>query len=96
MAKTAVANSAIAKSALARSLALVLAACPICAAGTARAADYGASDICRLYGYAPRSADYRQCRNNARHYWSTGPCTRSDYALAHRDYCHLDQPPFFF
>jgi len=86
----------VARSAIARSLALALVAGTVCAAGGASAADYGAPDICRLYGYAPHSADYRQCRGNARHYWSTGPCARSDYALAHRDYCHLDAPPFFF
>ncbi len=91
-----VAKSTVATSAIAKSLAIALAAGTVCAAAPVRAADYGATDICRLYGYAPRSADYRQCRSNARHYWSAGPCTRSDYALAHRDYCHLDQPPFFF
>ncbi len=87
---------AVARSAIAKSLALVLVAGTICAAGSTRAADYGAADICRLYGYAPHSADYRLCHSNARHYWSTGPCARADHALAHRDYCHLDLPPFFF
>jgi hypothetical protein len=64
--------------------------------GSAGAADYGAPDICRLYGYAPHSADYRLCRANARHYWSTGECRYRDYALAHLDYCHLLPPPFFY
>ncbi len=64
--------------------------------GTARAVDYGAPDICRLYGYAPHSADYRLCRANARRYWSTGECRHRDYALAHSDYCHLLPPPFFY
>jgi len=62
----------------------------------AAAVDYGAPDICRLYGYAPHSADYRLCRTNARHYWSTGECRHRDYALAHLDYCHLLPPPFLY
>jgi hypothetical protein len=64
--------------------------------GSAAAVDYGAPDICRLYGYAPHSADYRLCRANARHYWSTGECRHREYALAHADYCHLLPPPFLY
>jgi hypothetical protein len=93
---TAVTNTAIAKI-IAKTLALgTLTGAFLALGGTARAVDYGAPDICRLYGYAPHSADYRLCRANARHYWSTGECRHRDYALAHADYCHLLPPPFFY
>jgi len=88
---------AITNTAIAKTLALgALTGAFLACGGSAGAVDYGAPDICRLYGYAPHSADYRLCRANARHYWSTGECRRRDYALAHGDYCHLIPPPFFY
>jgi hypothetical protein len=88
---------AITNTAIAKTLVLgVLIVATFAFGGTARAVDYRAPDVCRLYGYAPHSADYRLCRANARHYWSTGECRYRDYALAHPDYCHLLPPPFFY
>jgi hypothetical protein len=52
-------------------------------------------DACRLYGFAPHTADYRECRLNLRHYWSTGPCRDGRFAWTHRGYCHLYPPHDF-
>lgn len=96
MANAGMTNTAIATT-ITKALALgALTGAFLAFAGPAGAVNYGAPDICRLYGYAPHSADYRLCRANARHYWSTGDCRRRDYALAHADYCHLLPPPFFY
>jgi hypothetical protein len=53
-----------------------------------------AFDQCRLYGYAPHTRAYALCRMNVRRYWTTGPCEDADFAFAHREYCHLNPPPF--
>ena len=64
------------------------------AAAGANAARHAAFDSCRLYGFAPRSAAYAQCRMNLRHFWTTGPCGNRSFAAMHREYCHLNLPPF--
>ncbi len=51
-------------------------------------------DQCRLYGFAPRTHAYAVCRMNVRRYWTMGPCGRGDFAATHREYCHLNPPPF--
>jgi hypothetical protein len=61
-------------------------------AGAARAA---AIDTCRSYGFARGTRDYGECRMNVRHFWTTGPCGNTSFALAHRGYCHL-YPPLDF
>jgi hypothetical protein len=65
-------------------------------AGTisAGAAQFATFDQCRIYGYAPHTRDYALCRMNLRRYWTTGPCGDMSYALTHREYCHLNSPPF--
>jgi len=60
----------------------------------AAAGQHMAYDQCRLYGYAPHTYAYAQCRQNVRRYWTTGPCADPDFAWAHREYCHLNPPPF--
>lgn len=74
------------------SLALILAATTV--AGGAGATGSVALDQCLIYGFAPHSRDYAQCRMNLRHYWTTGPCGNSSFAWTHREYCHLNPPPF--
>lgn len=63
-------------------------------AGGAGAAQLAAIDQCRLYGFAPRSEDYAQCRMNLRRFWTAGRCGSGRFATAHRGYCHLNLPPF--
>ncbi|MGA3308093.1 MAG: hypothetical protein ABSD08_05705 [Xanthobacteraceae bacterium] len=63
-------------------------------ADAASAGQREAFDQCRLYGYAPYTHTYAQCRLNARRYWTTGPCGNADFAFSHREYCHLNPPPF--
>ena len=53
-----------------------------------------AIDQCRLYGFTPGSRDYAACRMDVRRYWTTGPCGSAGFAAIHRDYCHLNPPPF--
>ena len=60
----------------------------------ARAGQRMAFDQCRLYGYAPHTRAYALCRLDVRRYWTTAPCGNVDFALAHREYCHLNPPPF--
>jgi hypothetical protein len=76
---------------LLRLLALVAA---LAGPGPASARHLAALDQCRLYGYFPHTAAYAQCRLNVRRYWTTGPCGYADFALTHREYCHLNPPPF--
>jgi hypothetical protein len=74
---------------LIRTLGLLLVATAAMAAGHANASQTPANDTCSLYGYARGTHDYAVCRMNVRHYWSTGPCSDSRFALVHRRYCHL-------
>ena len=53
-----------------------------------------AIDQCRIYGFAPGSRDYAECRMDVRRYWTTGPCGSARFAAMHRGYCHLNPPPF--
>ena len=73
-------------------LLLILASAMV--AGGASAAQREKFDQCRIYGYVPHSRDYALCRMNVRRYWTTGPCSDISYATAHREYCHLNPPPF--
>lgn len=73
-------------------VALMVAAMTV--AGDASAAQREAFDRCLIYGFAPRSPEYDQCRMNMRRFWTTGPCGSSQFAFAHREYCHLNPPPF--
>ena len=79
---------------LSRPLRLLLILAGIVVAGGASAAQSEKFDPCRIYGYAPHTRDYTMCRMNVRRYWTTGPCGDGSYAAAHRDYCHLNPPPF--
>ncbi len=63
-------------------------------AGSAQSLQGAAIDRCRIYGFAPHSRDYAQCRMNVRRFWTTGPCGSGDFASMHREYCHLNPPPF--
>ena len=68
-------------------------------AGTIGAGSTGAAimptfDQCRIYGYAPHTRDYALCRMNLRRYWTSGRCGDWGYALTHREFCHLNPPPF--
>jgi hypothetical protein len=63
-------------------------------AGSAGAATVPTFDQCRIYGYAPHTRDYALCRMNLRRYWTTGRCGNWGYAVMHREYCHLNPPPF--
>jgi len=60
----------------------------------AGAAQLAAFDQCRLYGYVPHTLAYAQCRMDVRQYWTTGPCGDPGFAWSHREYCHLNLPPF--
>jgi hypothetical protein len=51
-------------------------------------------DRCALYGYAPGSKAYGQCRLDLRRFFTTGFCGDSRFAALHREYCHLNPPPF--
>ena len=75
-------------------LRLVLMVAAMTLAGDARAVQREPFDRCLLYGFAPRSHDYAQCRMNVRRFWTTGPCGSSEFAFTHREYCHLNPPPF--
>lgn len=61
-----------------------------CASATERVA----FDQCQIYGYVPHSRDYAQCRMNLRRLYTTGPCGYASFAAMHREYCHLNPPPF--
>jgi hypothetical protein len=63
-------------------------------ADSASAAQFGTFDQCRIYGYVPHTLDYALCRMNVRRYRTTGPCGDSGFAATHREYCHLNPPPF--
>ena len=76
-------------------LRLLLTLAAMIAADTAGAAQFTTTfDQCRIYGYVPHTRDYALCRMNVRRYWTTGPCGDAGYASAHREYCHLNPPPF--
>jgi hypothetical protein len=62
------------------------------AADAAGATQLAANDMCQLYGYAPRTGAYAQCRMNVRHYWNTGPCSDARFAAVHLRYCNLIRP----
>jgi hypothetical protein len=85
--------SSFAKSLTRPPLFLLLAAA-MTVAGSASAERLTTIDTCRLYGYAPHSTAYAQCRMNVRRYWTTGPCGSNEFAWSHRGYCHLRLPPF--
>ena len=53
-----------------------------------------AIDKCRIYGFPPHSRAYAECRMNVRRFWTTGPCADPYFAAIHREYCHLNPPPF--
>jgi hypothetical protein len=63
-------------------------------ADRASAAHFLAIDKCRIYGFPPHSLDYAECRMNVRRFWTTGPCASAEFAAFHREYCHLNPPPF--
>lgn len=75
-------------------LRLLLLATAMTFAEGASAAQLTASDQCQIYGYVPRTRAYALCRINVRRYWTTGPCGDSGFAAMHREYCHLNLPPF--
>ncbi len=79
---------------LSKPLRVLLALAGMMGAGSAGAAQFAAFDQCRIYGYAPHTRDYALCRMNVRRYWTTGPCGDTSYAAMHREYCHLNPPPF--
>jgi hypothetical protein len=58
------------------------------------AGQFLAIDKCRIYGFPPHSRDYALCRMNVRRFWTTGPCADPYFAAIHREYCHLNPPPF--
>ncbi len=64
-------------------------------AAEARHARHAAAlDVCRIYGFAPHTRDYALCRMNVRRYWTTGPCADPAFSAWHRDYCHINLPPY--
>jgi len=71
---------------------LLLAA--MASADHAVAGQFLAIDKCRIYGFPPHSRDYALCRMNVRRFWTTGPCADPYFAAIHREYCHLNPPPF--
>jgi hypothetical protein len=71
------------------SLGFLLAAAALTAGENARAGQGAAGALCQRYGFAPHTSDYKMCRQNARHYWNTGPCTDGGFAAAHKRYCNL-------
>jgi len=79
---------------LKRTLRLLLMATAALSVDVASAAQGAAFDKCSLYGFRARSRAYARCRMNLRHFWTTGPCGERFYALTHREYCHLNPPPF--
>jgi hypothetical protein len=82
------------KMSLASPLWLLLMVMAMTVADRAGAAQLAAVDRCQIYGFAPRTEAYALCRMNVRRYWTTGPCGYADFAFAHREYCHLNSPPF--
>jgi len=62
--------------------------------GGASATPLPAAAQCQIYGYVPHTRDYALCRTNVRRYWTTGPCGDAGFAATHREYCHLNLPPF--
>ena len=79
---------------LPKPLRLLLILAGVMVAAGASAAQPEKFDQCRIYGYVPHSRDYALCRMNVRRYWTTGRCADTSYAAAHREYCHLNPPPF--
>jgi len=79
---------------LSKPLRVLLMLAGMIAAQDASAAQFATFDQCRIYGYVPRTRDYAACRANLRRYWTTGPCRDRGYAMTHREYCHLNLPPF--
>ncbi|HML07718.1 MAG TPA: hypothetical protein VK430_06265 [Xanthobacteraceae bacterium] len=77
-----------------RTLRFVLTAAAILLADHAGAGELAAADQCLIYGFVPHSSAYAQCRMNVRRYWTTGPCADAGFAAIHREYCHLNPPPF--
>ena len=77
-----------------KALRLLLILASVVIAGGASAAQRETFDQCRIYGYVPHTRDYALCRMNVRRYWTTGPCADAYYAATHREYCHLNPPPF--
>jgi hypothetical protein len=71
---------------------LLLAA--MASADHAVAGQFLAIDKCRIYGFPPHTRDYALCRMNVRRFWTTGPCADPYFAAIHREYCHLNPPPF--
>lgn len=75
-------------------LLLLVTATATAASGAAHAAQLTGTDQCQIYGFVPRTAEYALCRMNVRRYWTTGPCSDGNFAATHREYCHLNLPPF--
>jgi hypothetical protein len=73
---------------------LVAAMATMAFAGHAYARQFLAIDKCLIYGFPPHSRDYAECRMNLRRFWTTGPCASAEFAAIHREYCHLNPPPF--
>jgi hypothetical protein len=79
---------------LASLLLTTLALAAMAFADHAAAGQFLAIDKCRIYGFLPHSRDYALCRMNVRRFWTTGPCADPYFAAIHREYCHLNPPPF--
>ena len=77
-----------------RLLLATLALAAMAFADHAAAGQFLAIDKCRIYGFPPHSRDYALCRMNVRRFWTTGPCADPYFAAIHREYCHLNPPPF--
>ncbi len=78
-------------------LALILATlllASMASAGHSVAGQFLTIDKCRIYGFPPHSRAYSECRMNVRRFWTTGPCADPYFAAIHREYCHLNPPPF--
>lgn len=58
------------------------------------AARNAAIDKCQFYGFVRGTRNYAECRMDVRRYWTTGPCGSAGFGAIHRDYCHLNPPPF--
>ncbi len=82
------------KVSLQKLLRLALIVTAVTVADHAGAARPAAFDHCRIYGFAPHSRDYTACRMNSRRFWTTGRCGNWGFAATHREYCHLNPPPF--
>jgi hypothetical protein len=79
---------------LASLLLATLALAAMASADHAAAGQFLAIDKCRIYGFPAHSRDYALCRMNVRRFWTTGPCADPYFAAIHREYCHLNPPPF--